>query len=299
MYVQIDNSARDKVGLAYFPIVGPFNDLILGQRKGVEAGYTLPYSGRVDQLTFSGRTWDSVDTTEFYASGGGKAYPFVPSTFGSLNDGLVAYWKMDEPVSGGSRYDSVNQNNLTDSNGSLGYTAGKVGNALSDDNSPANEILSISANSNVNYSGDFTVGGWWYSGDTTTQQTLAIKGQYGGGNPQEWNIGIGYSAPTTKLGFGVGDCVANTGTTLSTNTWYFIVADYAASTKTCRIRFNNGTVSSSTGTVVPTVTTTYGLTIAGAYSTGLYDEWFLYKRVLTAQQMTDLYNSGNGRTYPF
>ena len=129
MYVQVDNGARDKVGLAYFPIVGPFIDLVLGQRKGSGVSYTLPYSGRVDQLTFAGRTWDSVDATEFYNVGSGKAYPFVPSSYDSLNAGLVAYWKFDEAVSSGTRYDSVNQNNATDISSNQGYTTGKIGNA--------------------------------------------------------------------------------------------------------------------------------------------------------------------------
>ena len=297
MYVQADSGARDSVGLAYFPIIGPFNDLVLGQRKGSGSAYTQPYSGRVDQLVFASRTWDSVDTTEFYSAGSGKAYPFVPSSYDSLNDGLVAYWRFDESVTSGTRYDSVNQNNLTDSGGGFGYGTGKIGNAAHKDHSPANEYLYAASNSELTYSGDFTVGGWWYSGDTSTQMAIAHKGAYGAAT--EWAIGIGYpAAATTKLGFGAGNCLVDTGVTLSTNSWYLVIADYTASTKTCRIRFNNGTVYSNTGTTHPTVNA-YNHAFGEHYSGGYWDEWFLYKRVLTSQQMTDLYNSGSGRTYPF
>ncbi len=95
-----------------------------------------------------------------------------------------------------------------------------------------------------------------------------------------------------------GNCLTTETPAISANTWYFIVADYTASTKTCRIRLNNGTVYSGTGTTNPSVLTA-PLTFSYPYSVGYYDEWFLYKRVLTAQQITDLYNSGAGRTYPF
>jgi hypothetical protein len=298
MYVQIDSGVIDTTSLTYW-LLSSSNDLIVGQRKGASAGagYTMPYSGRIDQLTFAGRYWDSVNVAEFYNAGSGKAYPFVPSNFDSLNAGLVAYWKFDEAVSGGSRYDSVNQNNLTDSGGAFGYVAGKVGNAAHKDNTPTNEYLSIAANGQVDYSGDFTVGGWWYSGNTTSQMAIVHKGAYG--SSTEWAIGIGYPASaTSKLGFGVGNCLIDTGVTLTANTWYLIVADYTASTKACRLRFNNGTVYSSTGTTHPVVNAN-GMGFGEHYSAGYWDEWFLYKRVLTSQQMTDLYNSGAGRTYPF
>ncbi len=294
MYVQVDNGARDKVGLAYFPIVGPFIDLVLGQRKGSGVSYTLPYSGRVDQLTFAGRTWDSVDATEFYNVGSGKAYPFVPSSYDSLNAGLVAYWKFDEAVSSGTRYDSVNQNNATDISSNQGYTTGKIGNAA--DSTVVNSTLKVTTNSTIEYNGDFTVGGWIYTPDVVSQQNIAAKSTAYGGS-YEWGIWIQGGSVVT---FNAGNCTTPNSAAISANTWYFIVADYTASTKACRIRLNNGTVYSSTGTTLPSVNSgsmNFGEVSGGA--TGRRDEWFLYKRVLTSQQMTDLYNSGTGRTYPF
>ena len=291
-YVEVDNGNRDTVSITYW-LASSSNDLILGQRKGSGAAYTMPYSGRVDQLAFAGRYWDTTETAEFYNAGSGKAYPFVPSSFNSLNDGLVAYWKFDEAVTSGTRYDSVNQNNATDTGGAYGYGTGVIGNAAYSDYSPAYEDLQVATNSTIEYSGDFTVGGWFKTSDVVSQQAIAEKGLYG--SSFEWVVML---HNPTNTSFQVGNCTTAASGAISANTWYFLVADYTASTKTCRVRLNNGTVYSGTGTTLPVVTS-YAMSFTTGYSSGYRDEWFLYKRVLTSQQMTDLYNSGTGRTYPF
>ena len=305
MYVQADSGARDSVGLAYFPIIGPFNDLVLGQRKGSGSPYTQPYSGRVDQLVFASRTWDSVDTTEFYNVGSGKAYPFDVSAFDSLNHGLVAFWSMDE-VSNGTRYDSVNQNNATDPTAQVAQStsiAKFLGSAYRTTNGSR---LSVVSNSNIEYSGDFSVGGWIYWPSVVTDASgFPIMGKINETSSfSEWMIS-GNGAGSIKFAtdyYGSG-CTA-TRTTPSVGAWHFIVATYTASTKACTFSIDAGTRGTATGTTHPSVQSAVNLTFGGDHNgsngqDAYYDSWFLYKRALTTQNETDLYNSGTGRTYPF
>jgi len=308
MFVQVDNGARDKVALAYFPIVGPFNDLILGQRKGGGSGYTLPFSGRVDQLTFAGRNWDTVVATEFYNAGSGKAYPFVASSFDSLNDGLFAYWNMDEAVASGPRADLVGQADLSDYTTGIGYTAGKVGNGAV--TNAAQEVLQSFESSLSVGSDSFSVGGWVKPTGAGSAAYFAskISGSYG-----EWSF---YWNGSNTLRFWVADstgvvsgppaasCSVSGTTTISNGTWYFLVGRFDASTKTCTVYVNNVQVGASDTSTTFAATQSAAVVVGGATNgstliLGTYDEWFFYKRLLTTVDMTNLYNSGNGRTYPF
>jgi len=71
-YVRVNDGTRVEGALAYFTL-GYANDLILGQGLGV---HHLPFSGRVDQLTFADRPWKDADVNAFYNSGSGTSFPF-------------------------------------------------------------------------------------------------------------------------------------------------------------------------------------------------------------------------------
>jgi hypothetical protein len=312
MYVQIDSGVTYSVALTYW-LASSGNDLIIGQRKGASAGvgYTMPYSGRVDQLTFSSRYWDTVDVSEFYNAGGGKAYPFVESSYDSLNAGVVAYWEMDE-ASNTTRDDSINQNDAADPTAQVAQSTStyKLG-AASAYRTTNGSRLSVTSNSSIEYSGDFTVGGWayitaWSDGSgfafvvkenhTTSKAEWGISAQ-GSGN-------VGFRVAGSDGWYSVTKCQTTGQAVPSLNAWHFWVAEYTASTKTCKLQIDNGTGQTGTGTTVPAVQTNVPLTFGGENSgangmSAYFDGWFLYKRVLTTQQKTDLYNSGSGRTYPF
>jgi hypothetical protein len=305
MYVQVDNGARTTVNLTYW-LAPNANDLILGQRKGSGAAYTLPYSGRIDQLAFSSRYWDVTDASEFYNAGSGKAYPFVPSSYSSLNDGLVAYWGMDETLAtGGQRADAINQNNATDPTTQVpSSTTAKFGNSAY--RTVNGSRLSVTSNSTIEYSGDFTVGGWVYFTSLNDAAGFPIVAKANETTSiGEWYVagaGAGSIQFNTAIWSG-GSCSA-TRPTPSTGAWHFLVASYTASTKTCTLSIDNGAVGSSTGTTHPSPQSAVPLSFGGDANgsngqTAYFDEWFVYKRVLTSTDITNLYNGGVGRTYPF
>lgn len=93
--------------------------------------------------------------------------------------------------------------------------------------------------------------------------------------------------------------------TPTTGTWYFIVGWHDPNANTLNIQVNNGTPttrSHSYGIYDGSLSSTRQIKIGALvgyyqYMDGLMDEVSVWKRVLTADERTWLYNNGNGRTY--
>jgi len=222
----------------------------------------------------------------------------------SLLDSLVSYWKLDE--SSGDAIDSVGSNTLTDNN-TVGSAVGKIGNAR-DFEADNSEFFKIADNASLSTGDiDFTLAGWVRL-ESKTDFRCMIRKQAAVG---ECEYGIIYSTIGDRFEFDYSsDGVAflsepadNLGSP-SVATWYYIVAWHDAVANTVNIQVNNGTVdSASFSSGVRDGTGSFAIGTAGDITTalwdGLIDEVGFWKRVLTAQERTDLYNNGNGFAYPF
>lgn len=217
---------------------------------------------------------------------------------------LIAWWSLNE--TSGTRNDSHSSNHLTDNN-TVTSAGGKKQNAANF--ASANlEYLSLADNDNVSMStSSFTVAGWVYMHSISSSQIIMIKGPALAGNVNLREFNISYnSSPSDRFVFRVGNgsassiVTANALGAVSTNTWYFIVAWYDGATGNIYIRINNG--SSDSVASSGSYNSTYPL-IVGAFSDpassldGRLDEVAIYKRVLTSDEQTWLYNSGAGREY--
>ena len=226
-----------------------------------------------------------------------------------LNDDLVSYWKMDESSAGAApvtRIDSItaNGNNLTDNN-TVPSAAGKISNCASLD--AANlEFLSRASNASLQ-AGDisFTFAAWVQSSTFTIGETVLGKGPVAGNGPYK----LFTVALTPRLNFSVfdgssvGSVTANTFGDMSINTWYFVVGWHDSVANQLGISINATTADTQAWTTGTNVETN-GFSIgkfgeATEYWTGLIDEVGFWKRVLSAAEITSLYNAGAGRTYPF
>jgi len=100
---------------------------------------------------------------------------------------LISYWSCDE--TSGVRYDSHGDNDLTDNN-TVGYVAGRVGNAC--DFQRANtEYLSIAdaSQSGLDFTTDVSLSFWVKkSGDDNAQQSLISKDTNGANNTRSYNF---------------------------------------------------------------------------------------------------------------
>ena len=229
--------------------------------------------------------------------------PYALGAASTLNNNLIAVWELEE--TSGTRNDSKGSNHLTDNN-TVASATGKLGTAA--DFEVANsEYLSIADNTDLSTGDiDFTFA-FWVQLESKAANMQFINKQ-GAAGTREYTIG--YVISGDRLRFGVSNDGTATTTinadalgSPATATWYFVVVWHDATANTINIQVNNGTtnsVSHTTGVFDGTVAFTMGATATpSTYHDGLLDNVYFWKRVLTADEITALYNGGNGKDYPF
>ena len=220
----------------------------------------------------------------------------------AITDQLVAYWDLSE--ASGTRADALSTSPLTDNNSVTGTTGPGSHNA-SLFTRINNESLSHIDSTTLSVGNqDFTFCAW--VNFTTILADMTICGHINGSiNDRSWKL----STDGTYL-----EClVSSDGTAtqywafntvpLSTGTWYFGMFYHDAANDVLAISLNNATPRTLPGY-------TAGVHDSGAsfafgaqnemslnYLNGAIAMAGLWKRVLTTDEITFLYNSGNGRAY--
>lgn len=217
----------------------------------------------------------------------------------SLLTGLKGYWDMDE--SSGSRADSSGLGYTLVETGTVSSTTGKISNAA--DLTGGGELLSVADNADLSGGNtDFSIALWAYFDTLSGQLTVLSKD-----NGAKWDYLI-YTSGTTLHFYadnttGSGFFDIEWGSALSTATWYHIVVKHDAAADTVYIIVNDGTpvTSSHTGGTRDTAgSLTIGAEQSGANAGDLrVDELGVWKKVLSAAEITSLYNGGSGISHPF
>lgn len=234
-----------------------------------------------------------------------------PYRFGgssSLLTGLVSWWSLDE--TSGTRYDSHGSVDLTD-NATVGYAAGKQGNAADFEISNNEYLNNTSAADLDNSSGDLTVSLWFNAESFSssifqrlfhlTQSTgaaiFAVQLFKSTGSPANAPYVLAYNTSRS------GEFQAST-TSPSTGVWYHVIASWDSSADEMSIRVNNGTPSTKIHTGGGPMDTGIVRVYLGSESTlaqkydGMIDEVGFWHRLLTEDEQSALYNSGSGIGYP-
>ncbi len=211
---------------------------------------------------------------------------------------LVSYWTMDE--ASGTRNDSHGTNHLTDNN-TVGSAAGKLGNAAVF--VTANSESLSRANNAALQTGDidYTLAGWFRIDVENSSQMIAARDEVG---QREWAIDYA-SGVGLRFSINAFSIIANAGTLSFIGTpWFFVVCWHDATANTINIQVNNGSVVSESTGGTPQDATTSAIAFGArtyasfeGYLSGALDEWGFWKRVLTSDERTALYNSGVGITY--
>lgn len=230
----------------------------------------------------------------------GAHAPSAPSTL--LND-LVAFWRLDE--ASGTRNDSAGANHLTDNN-TVTQAVGKVGNAAQF-TAANSEYLSRVDNAALSMGDiDFTIAAWVYVDARDADRTIVAK------RNTTADLRIEYllrANSVNQFEFYISDDgganfnVVQTATgTVVVGAWHFLVAWHEAAANTIKIQLDNATPISAATTLSP-VDTTHPLTIGGfaggQFWDGRGDATGIWKRALTADERTELWNGGAGVEYPF
>lgn len=218
----------------------------------------------------------------------------------ALTDNLVSYWQMEEPS--GSRYDSVGSNTLTDVN-TVTSATGIYG--IGGDFEASNSERLTRGAQTWGVSNAWTWSFWYKPESFTGNPRIIFMGPDGGAN----NIVIGITTGGklfinlfNSSGTGFKE-YANGSSTMSTGSWYHIVATWDGtnllgyvnnSSQTFTKNVDNaGTMTdSSRGLVI-------GSTAAGTAPTdGVLDEIAIWSRALSTTEITQLYNGGLAYPYP-
>lgn len=224
----------------------------------------------------------------------------------ALTDSLISHWKLDE--ASGNALDAHGANELTETSGTIDSATGKINNAR-DYESGDTEYHGKADNADLSVGDiDFTIA-FWCKPENLSGLNATIVGKYlTTGNQRAYQLG--YATTPARFQFTVSpDGSATTVVSAdslgapSNGNWYFIVAWHDASANTINVQVNNGTVDSvshTTGVFDNTAAFTIGARDGATQPwDGLIDECGFWKRVLTSDERTALYNSGNGLAYPF
>jgi hypothetical protein len=222
----------------------------------------------------------------------------------SLLNGLLAYWNLNE--TSGTRYDSSgNGINLTQTFGTVSSTTGKIGNCAyfngqNGGGSTNSKLGSTSFGISVNSNFSFSV--WMkprsFSGYQHIIGAPFQNGFYIGANGPQYGSTVGYNL-TFNLYNGTVWGISAPSTDFDTWHHYLFIRDgdtlelyadnvYIGSADITDEYFDEGSVFSVGG---------------GEYNeyyfNGDIDELGLWNRALTESEISLLYNSSAGRTYPF
>lgn len=220
----------------------------------------------------------------------------------SLLDNLISYWALNE--ASGNALDAHGSNALTGT-GSPGSAAGILDNARTF--SGAAQYFARADNAELSTGDvDFTLSCWVYLSAKVANRQVVGK-WLSTTNNREYRIV--YASGSDRFLFQIsGNGVSTTTVTDAVfgspplNTWMHIVAFHDSTANQAGIQINGGTPTTAahtTGAFNGASAFTIGVIGEGNgdYWNGRIDEVGLWKRVLTVEERTDLYNSGNGLAY--
>lgn len=221
---------------------------------------------------------------------------FQMDSAGNLQEGLVAYWPLEE--ASGTRIDATGRgNNLTDNN-TTGVALGKVDSAVNLVRANSN-YLSIGSTPDLNTGNvDFTWAGWVFVGSQNLTQIISSKR---GGSTNEWYL-TQDAGQVFQFVSRDTDVVGAGSPTL--NTWHFVVCWQNTGDNTINISVNTSATASTTRTGTPAAGSSqfeigrFGEAGGGArHFLGRVDEVGFWKRVLTAGERSDLFRATSGNRF--
>lgn len=221
----------------------------------------------------------------------------------ALIDNIVSYWKFNE--SSGNAADSVGLLTLT--NTSVSYSTGKINNGADAGTSVSVNKTFVGGTPVINLGGSTakSVAGWFKVNANPTAFARFIDWRRSATSSGEFVINYYQDSGTYRFIFNVnGGTMSNYDTTLTVGTWYHLALTCDASNN---VNFYIDGTSVRTGTWGTAGSGSNHTQFNGANggTTGNFsgpfswDEWGAWNKELSSAEVTSLYNSGNGISYPF
>lgn len=219
-------------------------------------------------------------------------------------DGLISYYALDE--SSGNPQDSYGTNHAT-SNSGTANSSGKINTAYNYNNTYSGIPDSSEWDA---IGGAITIAGWFKPDSTGVWHQIITKRDWSGANKVSWGF---FFVNTNVLGFNYWAANAHeyrqTTASISAGNWYHVAVTFTPSSS-LTLYINGSAVSGSwvagTGSqAMPSNSTPVGIGAFydggsyAAYLKGTVDELGVWDRHLTADEISGLYNGGDGLAYPF
>lgn len=218
----------------------------------------------------------------------------------SLLTDILAYWKLDE--TSGNVYDEVSSIEGTVSGADLNQS-GKIGTSVYFDGA-AYDYITFGNNTNFNFgtTQDFSISCWFKYSSTGNFQYIIEKYRT---TSRGWGF---YSQDDDEIHFYLRD--VSTGNVLSCNAgsgwnngeWHLAVVTVDRDSA-MKLYIDNTSYDPQGASTSYDVSTTNDLTFATTSTsypyTGYLDEVGFWNRALTETEISELWNSGSGLTYPF
>ena len=241
----------------------------------------------------------------------------------ALTDNLNAYWKIDETSDGSgavTRLDSTaNNNDLTDNNTTASGT-GIINNGADFERTNSERLtITDAAQTGLNPAADLSMQFWlkFEQLPSTAGGNMVLTSKWGAGDNREYsiislsndNLRFALSADGTGVAgkFHTSDSNADIVVAGDVGNWMHLIVTYDGSADTA-VFYKNGSSVALTKLLSNTAGTIFnGAGLFGLasefngseYFDGIMDEVGFWDRVLTADEVTELYNSGAGLAYPF
>lgn len=229
----------------------------------------------------------------------------------SLLTSIYGVWNGDD-----SPNDSVSANHGTLVNGTT-FTDGKIGKAFTFDG--VNDHITLPDDS-LNFTGPFSYSFWIKSSDTTNYTIIvgniqSARAPYGFLHGYEFWLAAGKIQTDYKSGINIGGGGTSVGS-ISNNTWNHVVVTYNPDNAITGDKiYINGTLDKSSATLDASGITSIHYTtpmkacIGARNQSGSpvnflpngtsLDALSVWNKELTSTEITELYNSGTGKQYPY
>jgi hypothetical protein len=229
-----------------------------------------------------------------------------PQAWGAITDNLIAGYRFDE--ASGNAVDVLSAHDLTETSGTIEAVTGKVDGGRDFE---AGDTEYFAATGITPTTGNHSVSVWIKLESAPAANAAMIICSLGAvTGTQHRNFSFDYrdQSGTKMLELAWYDLVGfeehTHNITLTTGTWYHIVWTWTPASHASVVYVNGSAATPSfTGSRIPGTGGTQSFQIGALYQTsyfdGVIDELTYWERAITAAEVANLYNGGNGRSYPY
>ena len=269
---------------------------IIGNNPG--GGTDGPMTGQLDAITFWDKGLTYAEVAALYNEGNGLQHSFPSS--------VIAYVPSLNDATPNANHGTRPASTLTGGVPGPSFTTGKIGKAFSFDG--VNDYIELPNNTFNSLTGDFSISLWFFLANSTSGFKTVVSAYINtGGLDYGWELDIVAGVQPYFAIYGT-TTVTLQRTSTFTSGWNHFVVTRKGSTGT-KMYHNGNLVINNTSTVNPRYNSTtyasigalkYGTSSVAQYTPNgnLIDALSVWNKELTEADITELYNSGNGKQYP-